>query len=225
MRGNDFKKTTESLKAKNQSFIERSIPYQGGEVKIIYISQLTNRQALSENVIKPLILRCSSIHEAINAKQTLETVIYADDCILSSDTGKIETYVLSGMVVILFSTDKEYIVANFKIVEHRSVPSPEISYTVRGPQDCFNECLNTNLSLIRHRIQDPRLQIKFSIVGERTKTNVAVIYIDDIANPTIVNEIQHRIEAIHIDGISDSGELQALLLDHPFMLFPTNGDS
>ena len=69
------------------------------------------------------------------------------------------------MVVILFSNDKQYIVVNVKKVEHRSVPTPQLSYTIRGPQDCFTENLDANLSLVRYRVKDKNMRIKHFEVG------------------------------------------------------------
>ncbi len=97
---------------------------------------------------------------------------------------------LSGMVVILFSNDNKYIVINLKKVAHRAIPAPELTYTVRGPQDCFTENLDVNLSLVRNRIKDKNLRIKNFDVGVRTKSRVAVIYVEDIANDTVVREVQ-----------------------------------
>jgi alkyl hydroperoxide reductase subunit AhpC len=100
------------------------------------------------------------------------------------------------MVVILFSNDEKYIVANFKKVEHREIPTPKLTYTIRGPQDCFNENLDVNLSLIRYRLKDKNMQIKMHEVGTRTKARAAVIHIQDIANDTVVTEIEKRIQSI-----------------------------
>ena len=118
-----------------------------GRIELFYIAQLTDRASLTENVVKPLILHCSSAPKSINAQMTVDGIIYADDCRIESDAGKIEEFILSGMVVILFSNDKQYIVVNLKKVEHRSVPTPQLSYTIRGPQDCFTENLDANLPL------------------------------------------------------------------------------
>ncbi len=192
-------------------------------VKLFYIIQLTDRAALTESVIKPLMLHCSSDKKSINAQITVDSIIFADDCKLESDISKIEDFILSGMVVILFSTDQEYIVANFRKVEHRSISTPQLSYTIRGPQDCFTENLDVNLSLIRYRLKDKNMQIKKYEVGVRTKSTVAVIYIEDIANNTVVTEIQKRIQRIVVDGIGESGELQSFLLNNKLELFPNVG--
>ncbi|MDF2686138.1 MAG: spore germination protein, partial [Clostridia bacterium] len=149
----NFDKISASLKSKNLDFAERTIPFQHGMVKLFYIKQLTDRAALTDNVVKPLVLHCSSVQKTINAQMTIDGIIFADDCRIETDISKIEEFILLGMVVILFSTDKAYIVVNLKKVEHREVPTPQISYTVRGPQDCFTENLDVNLSLIRYRLK------------------------------------------------------------------------
>ena len=185
--------------------------------------QLTDRASLTENIVKPLVLHCSRAHEPINAQLTIDSIIYADDCAIESDPNKIEEFILAGMVVILFSTDKEYALINIKKVEQRAVPTPQLTYTLRGPQDCFTENLNTNLSLVRYRLQDKNLRIRKFEVGVRTKSHVAVIYIEDIANDTVVGEVQKRIESIDVDGIVESGELQKFLLNKKMRLFPQMG--
>jgi len=224
----DFEKTVAYLKTKNPDYTERSITFhneilRNGRIELFYISQLTDRAALTESVVKPLVLHCSSARKAINAQIVIDSIIYADNCRIESDSGKIEDFILLGMVVILFSNDKQYIVVNLKKVEHRSVPTPQLSYTIRGPQDCFAENLDANLSLIRYRVKDKNMRIKYFEVGRRTKARVAVIYIEDIANDTVVNEIQKRIERIDVDGIGESGELQSFLLNNKLQLFPQIG--
>jgi spore germination protein KA len=132
-------------------------------------------------------------------------------------------HILNGMAVILLSTDGQYVIVNLKRVEHRPVTAPEITYTIRGPRDCFVENLNVNLSLIRYRFQDPNLRIEMMQVGRRTKTGVAVIYMEDIANDAIVAEVKKRIDAIDIDAIWGTSELQHFLQGSKHALFPQLG--
>lgn len=219
----DLEKIKESLDIKNHDIAERTIPFRRGTVKLFYIKQLTDRATLSETVIKPLVLHCASEKKNLKARMTTDEIIFVDDCRVESDIRKIKTLILSGMVVIIFSTDVEYVVVNLRKVEHRSIPTPHLQYTIRGPQDCFTENLDVNLSLIRYRIKDENMQIKRFEVGKRTKSNVAVIYIEDIANDTVVKEIQKRIENIDVDGIGESGELEAYLLNSKNQFFPNMG--
>jgi len=218
----DFKKTIDYLKTKSNDYIQRSIKSKNESIEIFYISQLTDRSALMEYIVKPLVDYCSD-KKIINSEFATNNIIYTDNYKLETDASMIEDFILTGMVVILFSNDDQYIVINLKKVEHRSIPTPQLSYTVRGPQDCFTENLDTNLSLIRYRIKDKNLKIKQFEIGRRTKAKVAVLYVEDIANDIVVQEIQQRIKSIDVDGIGESGELQKLLLNSKYQLFPHLG--
>lgn len=212
-----------ALKAKGIVLTERTIPFYGGTIKILYVKQLIDTNALSEQIIKPLVLHCSSIKAPLTAQQTIDSIIYSSDCYLEMDDSKIEGNILNGMAVILFSNDQHYVAVNLKKVEHRSIPIPEITYTIRGPRDCLVENLDVNLSLIRYRLKDPNLRIDTFEVGTRTKTSVAVVYMQDIANDTAVREIKRRINQINIDSIWGTGELQAFLQNNKHDLFPQMG--
>jgi len=58
-----------------------------------------------------------------------------------------------------------------------------------------------NINLIRRRIRDPQLRFEALQVGRRSKTDVMVGYIEDVADPSLVNEVKSRIEAIDRDAI------------------------
>ncbi len=205
---------------------QRAIPFEGGSLHILYIRHLTDRATLCDAVIKPLVqyfARRKAGLNTVKAQEVMENVLYADDCHLESDDAKMQDIILCGMVVILLSWDEAYIVVNLKKVEHRAISEPQVQYTLRGPRDCFVENLNTNLSLIRYRVKDPKLRIRHFKVGRRSLTDVAVMYIEDIVNDKVVELIKQRIEAIDIDSISDSGELEVLLHSSKWAFFPQMG--
>jgi len=212
----------QSLTSKKIDMLARSIPYMGGRAYVCYIGQLVDRQAISDLVIKPLLNHCAESKKAVTAAYAVDNLLYADECILEDDLNKIEYYVLNGQTVILFSTDSQYVIVNRKKVEKRNVTEPELMYTLRGPRDAFVEDLDTNLSLLRYRLKDGNLRIVKKQVGVRTKSAVAVVYIEDIANPKVVDKISKSIDGIQVDGIYESGELQQYL-KQPNSLFPRMG--
>jgi len=76
----DFEKTVAYLKTKNPDYTERSITFhneilRNGRIELFYISQLTDRAALTESVVKPLVLHCSSARKAINAQIVIDSII------------------------------------------------------------------------------------------------------------------------------------------------------
>lgn len=197
----------------------RCLNLKRGKVAIIYIRELTNKSALSEQVIKPIIN-----HDDVDIKPcNIADFVYSEQVIVSSDDSLIQQEVLQGLCVLVFSFDRDHVIIDVKHVEKRSVPEPEITYTIRGPKDCFTESMKTNLSLIRYRIKDENLKIDTHRVGRRTDTKVNVLYLGDVANDTCVNEVNKRIENIDADGLIESGELQAYMLNKKLNLFPQMG--
>lgn len=88
-----------------------------------------------------------------------------------------------------------------------------------------NENLDSNLSLIRYRIKDSSLKIDYYVIGGRTKTPVAAIYLQDIANPSYVEEIKKRLSQIDIDGVLESVYIQKFISDKNGLMFAQIGIS
>jgi spore germination protein KA len=47
-----------------------------------------------------------------------------------------------------------------------------------------------------------------------------MLYIKDIANDSLVNEVRRRLKKIKVDHIMDSGELEQFIEDDPFLPTP-----
>lgn len=209
---------------KDLEITKRIIPFNDneGSLAILFIKQLVDNNMLSETVIKPILKYTTTKSKSLDAQLLLDKILYSSDCKINDDDNVMKQ-ILLGQVVIIFTTDDDYLTINLKQIEHRSIDTPKIAYTLRGPKDCFVENFDVNFSLLRNRVKDDNLKIKTFELGRRTKTRVAVFYIQDIASDTVVNELQKRIENIDVDGIYESGELQAFLLNKKSNLFPQMG--
>lgn len=191
------------------------------EVYILYLKEITDRINVSNNIIKPILQNKADGKLTINL--IYDSIICIDDISLDYQEDKIVDYILKGSTIILIPDEEKYIIANTKKVEKRNITSPELESPLKAPKDSFNENFESNLSLIRYRIKDESLKIDKLIVGERTKTSVAVVYIKDVANPKYVNEIISKLKDINIDGIIESGYIQKFLRTKPGGLFPQIG--
>lgn len=105
--------------------------------------------------------------------------------------------------------------------EHRGVERSAIEQAVRGPQDSFVENLRVNTALIRKLVKDENLTTEIFQIGSRNRTNVAVMYLRDLANPSLVAEVKRRVAGIRTDLLLDSGMLEEFIQDHPYNLLPT----
>ena len=100
------------------------------------------------------------------------------------------------------------------------VSKSEAEKVIRGSDEGFTESEKANTALIRRRIRNTRLKVKEFQVGVRSFTNVAIVYIDDLAPASLVEEIHNRLTAYDIDGVMDSGVLEQLAEDSWLSPFP-----
>ena len=220
-KANKFLEIIKQIENSDMDVSLKSMTIAGVQLYILYILQLTNRKMLSQFVIEP-VLKCDK-SLSLSTDVLANSIINLDDISTDVDETKIVEYVLQGYSVIVIDNEEKYIVANTLKFEKRTTQSPEVEQTMLGARDSFTEDIGSNVSLIRYRIKDPSLTIYRTIVGERTKTNVVVIYASDIANSEYVNKIIHKIDSIKIDGLLESGMVQKLLLNNTFDLFPQTG--
>ncbi len=91
---------------------------------------------------------------------------------------------------------------------------------VRGSDEGFTESEKANTALIRKRIRNTGLKVKEFQVGVRSFTNVAMVYIEDLADPGLVEETHRRLTEYEIDGVLDSGVMEQLAEEAWYSPFP-----
>lgn len=105
--------------------------------------------------------------------------------------------------------------------EKRQVSEPPSEPMVRGPREGFIESLTSNLALVRRRLPVPELRVWRTEVGRRTRTSVALLHLQGVADEALVGEARRRIERIQIDGVLDATYVDELIRDAPWSPFPT----
>lgn len=133
--------------------------------------------------------------------------------------------VLNGNTAFFMEGSDVALIIKTQTWEHRGVQQPETEVNVRGPREGFTETLSVNISQVRRKIKDPDLCFEPMKLGRRTRTEVCVVYIKDIANPKIVAEVRRRLRRIDIDAVLESGYIEELIEDAPFSIFPTVGNT
>ncbi|MDF2683288.1 MAG: GerA spore germination protein [Brevibacillus sp.] len=128
--------------------------------------------------------------------------------------------ILQGNLVIIKESDQTAYIAIGKGMEQRSIQESENESSLRGPRDSFVESLHTNLSLVRRRYPDPELKVNIQLLGRRTNTKVALLFIKGIVNPNILDEVKTRLATVDIDQILDSGTIEQWIEDSWYSPFP-----
>lgn len=81
---------------------------------------------------------------------------------------------------------------------------------VRGSNEGFADSVKLNTSLLRRRLRSPKLKVKELSTGVRSGTSVDLVYMEDLAYPELLKEIEDRIKKYEIDGVLDSGIIEQL---------------
>lgn len=100
------------------------------------------------------------------------------------------------------------------------VPKSDSEKVLRGSKEAFSESVKINTALVRKRVRTTNLKVEELFLGQRSNTLLALVYMEDLAYPSILNEIRSRIGAIHTDGIMDSGIVEQLTQDVWYSPFP-----
>jgi stage V sporulation protein AF len=131
------------------------------------------------------------------------------------------TQVLSGLIVVVVEGADTAFAVDVRSYPGRSPQEPDTEKVVRGSRDGFVENIVINTALTRRRIRDERLRFEILKVGERSKTDIAIGYINDIADPDLVNIIRKELKSIKIDGIPMADKtIEEFILKQGFNPYP-----
>ena len=110
--------------------------------------------------------------------------------------------VLKGETVLLVDGVGAGIHINARMFPTRKVDEPENERVIRGSRDGFVELILKNTAIIRRRIRNPALTFSHFTIGENTKTDVALVYMDDKADKEFVKYISDKLNNIKVYGLS-----------------------
>ena len=184
---------------------------------VVYMDGLVDTEMLQESVIRPLLLE--SFRQEWRAID--QYVIESADWKWITTMEDAMTAVLSGNTVLFLDGEKRAVFVSSKSFPTRGVQNADQEVTIVGPKDSFTESLRTNTALIRRRIRDTRLKVIQKQIGTRSKTDYALMYIEDLVQKDILNKIQKQLEQICVDGIFDNGMLEQYLEKDSKTPFPT----
>lgn len=189
----------------------REVTYKEVPGIIIYLETLVDTEIFQQSFLLPL-------SEAVD-QQNVEELITNPEFSKTNDLNKIVSSLLKGDCALFFQGGTECFLFNCLQVNPRTPEEPDNEKVVRGAHTGFVENLNVNLNLIRERIHNRQLTFKYFKLGQESNTNVAMIYMSDLANPSVVKEVQMRLESISTDMVFSPGYIEECIEAHPFSPF------
>ncbi|OMP65901.1 spore germination protein [Domibacillus epiphyticus] len=116
-----------------------------------------------------------------------------------NDQSKLTVALLSGLIVI--AVPDGVFTIDVRSYPGRQPEEPDTEKVVRGSRDGYVENIVINTALTRRRIRDGRLRFEMMKAGSVSKLDIAVGYMEGIADPIIVEKVKKEIESIDIAGV------------------------
>ena len=108
-------------------------------------------------------------------------------------------------------------------MQFRSIQEPSGEGNVRGSREGFSDLLRINISLLRRLIRTETLTVETMICGERTATEVALVYDRSLAPEELVKQIRGRLSKAKLPVLFDSSYLVPFLQRGRFSFFQQAG--
>lgn len=178
-----------------------------GDVTVIYFSSLIEKMTLQTMVIIPL---------ANNLKQIHQMAQYID----AKDVKDVIKRLNAGQTLLFFHETNALVSMDTFSAPIRAITNTETESTVIGPQDAFTESLETNISLVRRRIQSSMLKNENRIVGSEANIKISIVYMVNIVNDENLKNLRNRIDQVNYPLFTDISVLKQLIEDNPLSPFP-----
>ncbi|MCR2804941.1 spore germination protein [Paenibacillus soyae] len=194
-------------------------------IALLYICGLVETDTINESIIAPMMAMELPPYAEEKGDLLLESM---RACVVPVSSVKDVTtleealqYMTDGRCLLMADGSAMALLADVSGGNQRSVGIPQTQTVIRGPQRGFVEDVQTNVSLVRRIIRSSDLHVQTHKIGEQTHSNVAVLYLNGVVDPSIVKEVYRRLADIDIDGVLESGYIEEFIQDESFTMFPT----
>ena len=172
-----------------------------------------------------VIYYLSSLVDFSYVNKLIEGKILKKDSILN---GAISTYnkfddlinaIFSGCLLLI--ENDEFYILETRNYPNRSISESESEKSLKGSHDGFGESILTNTALIRRRIKDINYKCELLTIGNKSKTDVIINYMDDKVNHKLLSVIKRKINSLDIDSLVLADKsLTELLFNQKYQIFP-----
>lgn len=199
---------------------QREILVLGRRIQIYYVTGLVDSELIVDLMTQLLLLN-SLPEPGHDVFQTIHNRLVHQQVSLVQNIEEICISVLSGLIAIVVDDETEAFIIDVRSYPGRGPSEPDTEKTVRGSRDGYTENIVVNTALTRRRIRTGKLRNEIIKVGNQSKTDIALMYIEDIADPHLVEEVRRRISNVKVDGLTMTDkELEEFITGQVYNPYP-----
>ncbi len=184
------------------------------ECLVVYIDGMASSEAVNDFIVRPLML----CREKEFSKYD---VLQYNDCTKTPDLNTVVSRILKGDTAVFVDGTADCAMCETKGFERRGVSSPMTEAVVKGSQEAFNENMRSNITLLRRTVKSAALITEMIELGEISGEICAVMYLDNVTDKRLVDEVKRRLNGIAADYVSGSGMLEQMIGDSRLSVFPS----
>ncbi len=187
---------------------------------LIYYDGMTDGKDINNNIIKPLLELpiFNDIDDGYTVDTVLQKLITHSQVSMTSDFDALCDDINFGSCGIFIDGINQGYAADVKNWPHRGVDKPENEQSLYGPQEAFAEMLRGNSAQVRKFLKTEKLICEKTVIGKVSRTRGVIMYISDIANTQLVDEVRRRLDGIDMDYVISVEEVSMMLEDNPLLL-------
>ena len=203
---------------KNNDVVIRKIKiFKNIKAFLVFYDGMVNSDLVDQSIIETL-LEIPQFSEDAWGNDILETLVSHCQAMKVSEFEQIIDDVNFGSVGLFIDKIPVAFSLDVRNWGHRGIDKPEIEQSIYGPQEAFNEMLRNSSALVRKTLKTEKLICEGVKIGNVSRTRGVLMYISDIANNDLINEIKRRIDAISIDYVIAIEEIAHMLEDKTYMI-------
>ncbi len=181
---------------------------------LITIEGMCSKDVIALSIINPLLYTDfgeKSSDEIID--EIKNSVLSASEVVEFNTFDEAVMFSTSGFAIVAVDGTDRMIAVGVQGFSFRSVNEPESEVVQRGSREGFTEPLRINMTLIRRRVKSPDLVFETITVGENSKTQMMICYLQKSTSPEIIDKVRTRLKKCDLDTVLASGYLTEYLED------------
>ena len=203
--------------------LRRVVDLEGRKALVVLSDGLVNKEFVQEDIIRPLLGYAFEVDglRIKNLDDIQSRLVSAVDVKQEPDFDKALLQCLSGDTLVFVDGSSECLVIQTRGWATRGISQPGTQQSVRGPKEGFTETLLLNVAMLRRKIRTAALKTEIMRIGELTKTDVCIAYIEGVAKQQLIEEVKSRLKKVDVQYILESGHIEQLIEDDGKTLFST----
>ena len=208
--------------AKNTDLILREFALgEGTEAIAANLNGMADDTKIGDFILRP----CSRVRDEDLPKRGLaaylcSAVLLMAETERTQSRGDVIAAITEGRTAILIDGEAEAILCDTRGYVSRPVGEPQNEMTILGPREAFTENIRTNITLLRRILKRPDFVCAFRDAGGTNRTKLALAYLDGTVNPTLLSEVERRLDGIRTNDTLTVGRVEQLIEDYTYLPLP-----